>query len=112
MTLEVIAGSELVLPITTYEEVEKLVADIMPHIPMATYRLLTEMLFKVRGRDIVQNAKGSSFEILYQISQAVNGIERAKLGNAIIKQRVEAFTEAAEEHAEYFEKEFGWQKDL
>ena len=53
MTLEVIAGSELVLPVTNYEQVEKLLADITPHIPIATYRLLTEMLFKVRARDIV-----------------------------------------------------------
>ena len=48
MSLEVIVGSELVLPLRTYRHVEDLMADIMPHIPFATYRLLHEMLFEVR----------------------------------------------------------------
>ena len=65
MALEVIVGSELVLPIKTYEDALSLVTDIMPHIPWATYRLLYEMLFEVRAERVVLNAKTDSFETMY-----------------------------------------------
>ena len=68
MSLEVIVGSELVLPLKTYQDVEYLMADIQGHIPMATHRLLHEMLFQVRAENVVQNAKGEYFETIYSIT--------------------------------------------
>ena len=67
MALEVIVGSELVLPLQTYEDVEKLMADIQGHIPMSTHRLLHEMIFEVRDERVVQNAKCEHFETIYTI---------------------------------------------
>ena len=67
MSLEVIVGSELVLPLKTYEDVEKLMADIQGNIPMATHRLLHQMLFEVRAEHVVKNAKGEHFETIYTI---------------------------------------------
>ena len=65
ISLEVIVGSELVLSIKTYEDAYSLVADIMPHIHWATYRLLYEMLFEVRAERVVQEAKKCSFGTIY-----------------------------------------------
>ena len=45
MSLEIIVGSDLVLPLSTYQEVEELFGDIMPYIPGPTHLLLHEMLF-------------------------------------------------------------------
>ena len=101
MSLEVIVGSELVLPLRTYRHVEDLMADIMPHIPFATYRLLHEMLFEVRDQRVVYNAKGEDFERIYTIQEAIKGVELAKKSNPNIQRRLEGFIEYSEENAEY-----------
>ena len=89
MSLEIIVGTDLVLPLTTYEAVESLMTDIRPFIPMVTYLLLDDMLFKVRDANAVANAKVDYFNTFYQIEEAINGIEKAKQGNRIIKARVD-----------------------
>ena len=68
MSLEVIVGSELVLPVETYKDALELVTDIQGLIPTTTYQLLREMLFDVRDEHVVHNAKGYNFETIYTIS--------------------------------------------
>ena len=77
--------------------------DIQAFIPATTHKLLTEMLFHVRDRDLLDNAKGGHFETIYRIEEASAGIERAKSGNGIIKKRLEAF----QAHAEAQKDELG-----
>jgi len=64
IALEIIVGSELVLLLRTYEAVESLMLDVQHHIPVAMHQLLTEMLFHVRDRDLLDNAKGDLFETI------------------------------------------------
>ena len=91
ISLEIIVGSELVLLLTTQEDVESLITDIRPFIPTPTHLLLTEMLSYVRDTNAVVNAKSDYFKTIYQIEEAINGIEAAKTGNSIIKARVDKF---------------------
>ena len=49
------------------------------------------MLFMVRDKQLMVNAKSDSFDTIYQIGEAVNGIEAAKTGNSIMKARVDEF---------------------
>ena len=53
MSLEIIVGTDLVLLLSTYDNVESLMMDIRPHIPMVTYHLLDEMLFLVRDQNVL-----------------------------------------------------------
>ena len=112
ISLEVIVGSDLVLTLTTQEAVESLMADIRPHIPTTTHRLLTEMLFFVKDEHAVSNAKGDYFDTIYNIKGAINGIEAAKVGNSIIKQRVDAFQAAAIDLEEELALKHGWEPNL
>ena len=48
ITLEIIIGSEMVLPLKDYQSVQDVVFDIMPFISRPLHQLLDEMLFKVR----------------------------------------------------------------
>ena len=74
--------------------------DIQPHIPTATHQLLAELLFHVRDRDLVVNAKGDHFETIYRIEDAIVAMEQAKWGNALLKTRVEAFQAHADAHGD------------
>ena len=108
MSLEIIVGTDLVLPLTTYEAVESLMTDIRPFIPSSTHLLLTEMLFFVSDAKAMINAKGDFFETFYQIEEAINGIEKAKQGNRIIKERVDLFTTKTIEHGEELAVKYAW----
>jgi len=104
IALEIIVGSELVLLLRTYEAVESLMLDVQHHIPVAMHQLLTEMLFHVRDRDLLDNAKGGHFETIYRIEEASAGIERARSGNGIIKKRLEAFKVHADSQKKELER--------
>ena len=67
MSLEIIVGTDLVLPLTTYEAVESLMTDIRPFLPSSTHLLLTEMLFFVSDAKAMINAKSDFFETIYKI---------------------------------------------
>jgi len=100
--------TDLVLLLTTYEAVESLMTDIRPFIPMVTYLLLDEMLFKVRDANAVANSKVDYFKTFYQIEEAINGIEQAKQGNRIIKARVDQFLTATIEHGDELALKYAW----
>ena len=112
MSLEIIVGSELVLQLTTQEDVESLVQDIRPFIPTSTHLLLTEMLLYVRDANAVVNAKSEYFETIYKIEEAVNGMEAAKTGNSIIKKRVDQFNAYAAENPEELATSYQWKPNL
>ena len=80
--------------------------DIQAFIPATTHKLLTEMLFRVRDRDLLDNAKGGHFETIYRIEEAIAGIERARSGNGIIKKRLEAFKAYAEAQKDELEETY------
>ena len=100
ISLEIIVGSELVLLANTQEDVELLMVDIQHHIPASTHQLLKEMLFYVKDDQAIINSKSDFFKSIYKIEEAINGMEKAKMGNSIIKKRVEAFHAYAKEHEE------------
>ena len=75
-------------------------ADIQHHIPASTHQLLTEMLFYVTDKQAIINSKSDFFESIYKFEEAINGMEKAKMGNSIIKKRVETFYAYANEHGE------------
>ena len=112
MTLEIIVGSELVLLLDDHDKVLKLVMDIRYHIPTATHQLLQEMLFQVRDEHAVQNAKDGNIARKYKIEEAVNGMERAKEKNSLIRAKVGRFKEYEAENAEKLAMDFGWKRDL
>ena len=100
IALLVVVGSELLLLLRTEEAVESMMADERHHMPTATHQLLDELLFHVRDRDLLENAKDEHFETIYRVEEASAGIERAKSGNGIIKKRLEAFKVHAEAHGD------------
>ena len=58
------------------------------------------------------NAKNDSFDTIYQIGEAINGIEKAKMGNSIIKKRVEDFNAFATENLEELAMSYSWKPNL
>ena len=78
--------------------------DIQAFIPATTHHLFTEMLFQVRDRDLLDNAKGGHFEAIYRVEEAIAGIERAKSGNGIIKTRLETFQAHADAQKDELER--------
>ena len=112
MVLEVIVGSELVLPIKTYEETQQLVLDIMGHIPAPTYRLINQMLFEVRDKMAVEHARDAHMFSAYDIHGAIKGMEKAKMSNPILKRRCMAFEEYSASNAEDLRALHYWHKDL
>ena len=112
MTLEIIVGSELVLLLDDHDKVLKLVMDIRYHIPTATHQLLQEMLFQVRDEHAVQNAKDGNIASKYQIEKALNGMERAKEKNSLIRAKIERFKEFEARNAEKLAMDFGWKREL
>ena len=58
------------------------------------------MLFYVKDDQAIINSKSDFFKSIYKIEEAINGMEKAKMGNSIIKKRVEAFHAYAKEHEE------------
>ena len=79
--------------------------DIQAFIPAMTHHLFTEMLFQVRDRDLLDNAKGGHFEAIYRVEEAIAGIERAKSGNGIIKKRLETFQAHADAQTDEQERD-------
>ena len=112
IALEVIVGSELVLPLHTHECVESLMVDIRAFIPAPTHQLLTELLFHVRDKQALVNSKSNFFKTMYKFEEAINSMEEAKKGNSIIKKRVETFKAYAKDHEEELEAAYHWNKDL
>ena len=112
MTLEVIVGTELVLPLHTHECVESLMTDIRAHIPGPTHQLLTEMLFQVSDEQALINSKSDFFKNIYKFEEAINSIENAKMGNIIIKRRVETFKAYAQDHEKELDEAYHWNPNL
>ena len=110
--LEIIVGSELVLLLKTYEDVEVLLADIRAFVPMATHNLLREMLLLVRDTNAIINAKADQIESVYRIEEAINGMKVARRGNGILKKRLDHFQEHVVHHAAYLEETHGWTEHL
>ena len=108
MSLEIIVGTDLVLLLSTYDNVESLMMDIRPHIPMVTYHLLDEMLFLVRDENVLKNANTDCFEAFYKIEEAINGIENAKMGNILIKARVDQYHAATVENGDQLAMKYSW----
>ena len=109
IALEIIVGSELVLLLQTYEAVEALMLDIRHHTSIPTHQLLTELLFQVRDRDLLVNAKGDHFETIYKIEDAIASLEWARRGNALVlKKRLETFHAHANAHADELLEAYQW----
>ena len=60
----------------------------------------------------VRAAKNDVIETTYQIEAAVNGIERAKEGNATLKARVARFRSYAVQNKDVLFANHGWKSDL
>ena len=56
MILEVISGSDLVLLLKTYEDVQALMVDIGPYMSVALNNLLNEILFFAKDSTAIYNA--------------------------------------------------------
>ena len=98
MILEVVAGSDLVLLLRTYEDVVALMADVRHLLSKALHNLLEEVLFRGQDSSAIHNAKSDDFAELFRIEDAVNAIEDAKSGHEVLKQRAEHFLKYAERH--------------
>ena len=56
MIMEVVAGSDLVLLLKTYEDVQALMVDIGPYMSVALKYLLNEILFFAKDSRAIYNA--------------------------------------------------------
>ena len=70
------------------------------------------MLFFVRDENAVQNAKSEYFNTIYQVEEAINGMEKAKKGNSLIKERVDQFHARALENEEELAATYSWKPNL
>ena len=104
IALLVVVGSELLLLLRTEEAVESMMADERHHMPTATHQLLDELLFHVRDRDLLENAKDEHFETIYRVEEASAGIERARSGNGILNTRLETFQAHADAQKDELER--------
>ena len=57
MILEVISGSDLVLLLKTYEDIQALMVDVRPFLPKALLNLLEEILFLGKDTTAINIAK-------------------------------------------------------
>ena len=70
------------------------------------------MLFFVSDQNAVQNAKTEYFETIYQVEEAIKGMEQAKKGNSLIKERVDQFHTRALENEEELAATYSWKPNL
>ena len=66
----------------------------------------------VRDANAVVNAKSEYFDTIYKIEEAINCMEAAKIGNGIIKARVDQFKAYAAEYPEELAMTYSWKPDL
>ena len=112
MALEVLVGSELVLPLKTIEDVEGLLSDIRAFVPEPTWLLIHQMLLQVQDKMAVQSAKQTCFASIYLVEKTVNDIEKAKKGNKILKARMDDFRAYASSHEAELRDDYAWERDL
>ena len=72
--------------------------------PSSPHQLLDELLFHVRDRDLLENAKDEHFETIYRVEEASAGIERARSGNGILNTRLETFQAHADAQKDELER--------
>ena len=86
--------------------------DILGHIPAPTYRLIKQMLFDVSDKMAVEHARDAYLFSAYDILGAIKGMDKAKMGNPIIKRRYQAFEDYAASNEEDLKALLYWHKDL